>query len=117
MMRRSGVVLLETLVAITVFALSSAALVSLLAAAVASDGHRRASLEQVENAAELLDIVSVWSRGDIAAHLGTRHEGALDLTLTLVRTDVVRAQVVAPSSGASLLDTYIYFRQGLSDSH
>src|SRR6478609_384766 len=69
---RSGVVLLEALVALVILVTAGAAAVT-MAAQSAHDIQRIAEAERnLRAASAFLDVVSLWSRDDLDRHLGSR---------------------------------------------
>lgn len=79
--RRSGVVLLEVLVALTILAVAGVSLAVL--ATESADAVRRAQAVsfETEHASAFLDAVVLWPRADLDRHLGDRFEGPWRLTI------------------------------------
>src|SRR4051812_27860933 len=73
---RTGVVLLEAIVATTILAIAGAAVVALASDSARAVDRARAADAATRRASALLDAVALWPREDLDRHLGAREEGA-----------------------------------------
>jgi Tfp pilus assembly protein PilV len=73
---RSGVALLEALVALVILTSAGAAAVTMAAEAARDIQRARRSESAMRAANALFDAVSLWSRDDFDRHLGNRVQGA-----------------------------------------
>lgn len=72
---RSGLTLIEALIALTILSVAGIAMLS-LARATSNSVLRALSAEaEINQASALLDAVTLWSREDLDRHLGTRQQG------------------------------------------
>lgn len=82
---RKGAVLLEVLIAVTVLATAGLALARHVAEAMRALEHASAQERELRAADRLVSAVSLWSRGELDARLGTRSQG--DFRLEIQRAD------------------------------
>jgi prepilin-type N-terminal cleavage/methylation domain-containing protein len=109
--RRSGLTLLEVLVALAILGLGSAAWVGLVAQGMHAARMSDSRDAQIQHAALQLARMSTWSRTQLAAHVGrTAAPGFLVIVgeVTPSLYDVVIADTVR---GAVLLHTSFYVRE------
>jgi type II secretory pathway pseudopilin PulG len=72
---RGGIVLLETIVALTILAVGGLSVVTLAMSSLAAIERARIADESSQQASQFLDAVSLWTRADLDRHLGDRPEG------------------------------------------
>lgn len=111
---RSGVVLLEAIVALTILATAAASLVVLAASSVHAVRQARSADDEMRAASAFMDIVALWPRADLDRHLGVREEGRWRLSLQRP-TQVLYVVTLADSSGRRELLRSALFRP--EDAH
>ncbi len=105
---RSGVVLLETMIALTLLTVAGLATVAIVRQGV--DSARRAEIADAEirRASAFLDAVALWPRADLDRHLGDRPEGAWRLTIDRPVPTLYLVALSDGGSGRELLRTALY---------
>lgn len=105
---RSGVVLLEVLVALTILGTAGAALAAM--AVAANDAVRRAQQldDDVRRASALLEAVALWPREDLDRHLGARPQGEWTLEVQRPMPTLYTLAIADSGGGRSLLRTALY---------
>jgi type II secretory pathway pseudopilin PulG len=107
---RSGVVLLEALVALLILTTAGAAAVTLVAEGAREIQRVRSAEKQMHDASAFFDAVSLWSRDDLDRHLGNRNQGdwlmrvdrpdlelyVVSLTDTATKVELLRTSVYRP---------------------
>lgn len=73
--RRAGAVLLEVLVAMTIFGIAAAAALARAAGARRAVGIAREAEARTVAASAFLDRVALWPREDLDRHLGSHRQG------------------------------------------
>jgi type II secretory pathway pseudopilin PulG len=107
---RSGAILLETIVALTILTLVGITAVVVVSQSV--DAARGASIADAEmqEASAFMDAVSLWSRADLDRRLGSRVQGSWLLTIHRP-TETLYLLVLTDSTGSNeILRTAIYRR-------
>src|SRR5579872_7046508 len=79
--RKSGVVLLEAIVALTILTVAALASVAMVRQALDSVRHAREVEEDVRQASAFMDAIALWTRVDLDRHLGNRAEGPWRLSI------------------------------------
>lgn len=106
--RRRGMVLLEAIVALTIFAISATTMVSLAASSLGAVSRAERLDAETRRASALLDAVSLWPRADLDRHLGDRPEGPWDLRIDRPTPTLYVIALRDTASDALLLTTSIY---------
>lgn len=96
---RTGVVLLEVLVAVALLAIGCLTVVTLVAETSQVVARARARDRALREASAFLEAVALWPREDLDRHLGDRPEGAW--VLTVARPTPVLYTVTLADSGAA----------------
>jgi type II secretory pathway pseudopilin PulG len=105
---RSGVVLLEALVALVILATAGAAAVT-MAAQSAHDIQRIAEAERnLRAASAFLDVVSLWSRDDLDRHLGSRMQGVWMMRVDRSAPTLYVTSLTDTATKVELLRTSLY---------
>jgi type II secretory pathway pseudopilin PulG len=105
---RSGVVLLEALVALVILATAGAAAVT-MAAQSAHDIQRIAETERnLRAASAFLDVVSLWSRDDLDRHLGSRMQGVWLMRVDRPTPTLYVTSLTDTATKVELLRTSLY---------
>jgi len=105
---RSGVVLLEVIVAMTILVIAGFSAVVWTRQLSETLEHTRDVTDEVVSASRYLDVIALWTRDDLDRHLGTRRQGPW-----LVRVDrpvpTVYGVALEDSLGRRvLLQTWLY---------
>lgn len=105
---RPGVVLLETLVALTILGAAGAALAAI--AIGATDAVRRAERldDDVRRASAFLDVVALWPREDLDRHLGAHPQGEWLLEVQRVAPALYTVAIADSGDARPLLRTALY---------
>lgn len=106
--RRPGAVLLEVIVAMTIFAIASTATLARAAQARHAVAIARASEDHLSAASAFMDRVALWPREDLDRHLGTRPEGDWLLDVEHPAPALYLLTVLDGTSHQKLLDTIVY---------
>ena len=105
---RSGVVLLEVLVALALLGAAGAALTALaLEAGHAAEAARRAD-RQWRRASAFLDVVVLWPREDLDRRLGFRRQGEWVLVVQRTAPSLYGLAIRDSASRRELLQTTVY---------
>ena len=73
--KRRGLVLLEVIVALTIFSVAGVSVVTLAAGALSAMARAHQADVASQKANHFFDAVSLWPRADLDRHLGDRSEG------------------------------------------
>jgi type II secretory pathway pseudopilin PulG len=105
---RSGVVLLEALVALTIIAVAGLATVAIVQQGM--DGVRRAQASEAEfrQASAFMEAIALWPRGDLDRHLGDRSEGPWRLVIDRPAPTLYLVALTDSLSRRELLRTALY---------
>lgn len=106
--KRTGMVLLEVIVSVTILALSALSVLMLAAEATDAVGRAEASAEELQRASNFLNEVALWPRADLDRHLGDRSEGPWLLRIDHPSPALYVVSLRNPSSAPSLLSTSLY---------
>lgn len=106
--QRSGVALIEVLVALVMLATSGVALVTLVGQTAHTMRSVRDTERQVRLATAQLDRLIVVDRAQLAAREGQSAFGEWSLRVTAVSSDLFDVAISATDTGAVLLATTIY---------
>lgn len=105
---RSGLVLLEVIVAMTIMSVSGLALLMLAGESAHVAARAQASAAAVQRASDLLDAVALWPREDLDRHLGDRAEGPWILGVSHGVSDIYVVTLRDSTSSTPLLSTALY---------
>jgi|GEM_PF-683495 type II secretory pathway pseudopilin PulG len=105
---RCGAVLLEVIVAMTIFAIAGTATLVRAAQARHALVLSMASEDRLNAASAFLDHVVLWPREDLDRHLGTHPQGQWWLDVEHPAADLYTIAVVDSGSHQKLLDTIVY---------
>lgn len=105
---RSGAVLLEVIVAMTIFAIASTATLARAAQARHAVVLSIASEDRLNAASAFLDHVVLWPREDLDRHLGTHPQGEWWLDVEHPVAELYTIAIVDSASHQKLLDTIVY---------
>lgn len=108
---RSGVVLLEAMVALAVFAVAGASIVVLSNEAFTAARRANAAERELGRASAFLDIVALWTSDDLMRRLGERRQGPWRLRID-APADAWFAVALGDSTGRVLLRTEVYRPRG-----
>ena len=109
---RAGVVLLETIVALTILTVAALVTVAIVRQGIDSAGRAEAAEAEVRRASAFMEALALWPRADLDRHLGDRAEGPwrlvidrpaptlylVALTDSLSRRELVRTALYRPES-------------------
>ena len=105
---RQGAVLLEVIVAMTIFAIASAATLARAIEARHVVALSLASEDRIDSASAFLDHVVLWTRDDFDRHLGTHPQGPWLLEVERPAVELYTIAVLDGKSHQRLLDTIVY---------
>lgn len=105
---RSGAVLLEVIVAMTIFSIASTATLIRAAEARHAVVLSMASEDRRDAASAFLDHVVLWPRQDLDRHLGTHPQGPWWLDIERPVPELYTIAVLDSGSHQKLLDTAVY---------
>ncbi len=105
---RPGAVLLEVIVAMTIFAIASTATLVRAAQARHVVVLSIASEDRLNAASAFLDHVVLWPREDLDRHLGTHPQGPWWLDVEHPVAELYTIAIVDSASHQKLLDTIVY---------
>lgn len=108
MMGRSGVALLEVIVAIAIISAVAISTMGLASSSAAAVDEANRLEEQYRRAAGLLAAVSVWPRVDLDRHLGRTQQGPVDLLLSRPAAELYQLTTLDRATGQPLLHTALY---------
>lgn len=106
MRARSGLTLLEAIVALSILATAGIAAVNLTSESTHTVSLVRNTDRDIARASELLDAVTLWSVDDLDRHLGTRSQG--DWRMRVNKDGPLYRVAVTDSAGRTLLETSLY---------
>src|SRR5256885_1417036 len=106
--RRTGAVLLEAMIAITMIVIAGVGMVTLLGQSVttAREAHRRD--RDVRLASATLERVMLWTRAELDARVGTSRLGCCVLTIDLITPALYRVALLDTATNAVVLETTVY---------
>lgn len=105
---RGGMVLLETIVALTILAVGGLSVVTLAVGSLAAIERARIADESSQQASQFLDAVSLWTRADLDRHLGDRPEGQWRLRIERPIPTLYVVSLRDSSTNRSLFTTSLY---------
>jgi len=105
---KTGAVLLEVLVAMTILAVAGMALLSGSSQAAQSLSMAREREREMRDASAFLDAVSLWTRADLDRHLGTRPQGPWRMHVARPTVSIYEVTITDSATSAPLLRTSIY---------
>jgi type II secretory pathway pseudopilin PulG len=105
--RRSGVVLLEVLVALAIVAVSATAMVALASESLRAAGRAQAADDATAQADDFLQIVALWPRADLDRHLGDRRQGPWNMRVDRP-TPTLYTVTLHDSTGRAVLHTSLF---------
>lgn len=107
---RSGVVLLEVIAAMTLFAIAGIALLELALQSDEAVAHGVANREEIAMANAFLESIALWTRDDLDRHLGHRSEGQFGLVVDRVSPTLYHIVLTTSprGNGAPILETTFY---------
>jgi len=106
---RAGSVLLEILVAMTVFGIAATSLVSFVHESVRAVERTHEMERSLRDASAFMDKITLWSRADLDRHLGNRPSGAWRLTIQRPRPSLYEVTLF-DSTGTRVLLHTVQFR-------
>lgn len=106
--RRRGAVLLEVLVAATIFAIASTVVLTRAAEARHAVLLARMAEQRVAAASRFLDRVALWPRSDLDRHLGIHPQGSWLLEVEHTAPGLYVVVLRDRSSGRKLITTALY---------
>lgn len=105
---RCGMVLLETIVALTILAVGGLSVMTLAVSSLAAIERARIADESSQQANQFLDAVSLWTRADLDRHLGDRPEGPWRLRIERPGPTLYIVSLRDSSTNRSLFTTSLY---------
>lgn len=108
--RRTGALLFEVIVGITILAIATVGWIGLLAQTRISIAQNRRAELQSDRADDLLRRMRALSVGALSARVGTTNYGSLDVVVSRSRTTLFRVVVADTTSHAVVLETEVYRR-------
>jgi type II secretory pathway pseudopilin PulG len=105
---RSGVILLEVLVALAVLGTAGAALAAMSVAANDAVSRAQRLDDDVRRASALLEAVALWPREDLDRHLGARPQGEWTLEVQRPAPTLYTLSIADSGDGRALLRTALY---------
>lgn len=108
MENRSGMVLLESLVALVVFALAASALTATLIQALEAVRTTAEAESELRAASAFLDAVVLWPATDLDRRLGDRQQGPWRLKIDRPHPNAYRIEVADSTGARILLQTAVY---------
>lgn len=106
--QRAGAVLLEVLVAMTIFAVAASAALARAAQARHAVVLARAAEARIVAASAFMGRVALWPREDLDRHLGARPEGSWSLEVERRMPDLYTVALRDSSGRSVLLRTALY---------
>ena len=110
MRRRSGLTLMEVLVALTILGISAAAWVGMLGQGMHAVRGAQARDAQIRQAAEQLDRATLWTGADFAARAGRRTLNGFLWSIVEIRPSLYDVAIADTLSGSTILRTSFYVR-------
>lgn len=108
---RPGVILLEAMVALAVFAVAGASIVVLSNEAFTAARRANAAESEMRRASAFLEVVALWTPDDLMRRLGERRQGPWRLRID-APADAWFPIALADSTGRLLLRTEFYRPRG-----
>ena len=105
---RSGIVLLEAIVALTIVTVAMLATVAIVGQGVDSVRQAQLSEAEVRRASAFMDAIALWPRADLDRHLGNRAEGAWRLSVDRPVPTLYLVALTDSLSHRELIRTAIY---------
>src|SRR5580704_15019103 len=105
---RRGMVLLEVVVALTIFAIAGLSAAVWVQQTLLTVDHAHAAVEEVSAASDYLDRIALWPREDLDRHLGMRREGPWIVQVERPTPTIYAVAIVDSSSARPLLKTWLY---------
>ena len=105
---RSGVVLLEALVALLILTTAGAAAITMVAEGARDIGRVRLAEKRMHDASAFFDAVSLWSRDDLDRHLGNRSQGDWLMRVDRPDPELYVVSLTDTATEAELLRTSLY---------
>lgn len=105
---RSGVVLLEALIALTLVSVGAIATLSLSRADAESAARLLERSREIHAASDFLESVSLWTRGEFDARLGTRQQGPYLLRILRPQPTVYTLELLDDAHERRLLVTAVF---------
>jgi hypothetical protein len=105
---RSGVALLEAIVALTVMTIGMLATVGMVRQAIDSADHAERAEAEVRRASAFMDAIALWPRADLDRHLGVRAEGPWRLDINRPAPTLYLVTLSDSASDHQLLRTALY---------
>lgn len=108
---RSGAVLLEVIIALTILATAGLGAVIMVAETGRVVERARAIEREVEAASALMDAVSLWPREDLDRHLGDHPQGAWRMSVDRESGSLYVVTISDTAKGAALISTVLYRKE------
>lgn len=105
---RSGVVLLEAIVALAITALAATALIDIAVESVLTVRRAQAHDRDVSSAARLISVVSLWTNHDLDRRLGLRRQGRWVVNTQRVAPGLFTIEVLDSAAAEVVLETTVY---------
>ena len=108
---RTGVAIIEVMVAMTILATAGVALLSMARSHLAGVALAESRDAESRRVNALMVAASLWSPSDLDRHLGQRRQGPWTMIVDRAHPSLYRV-AIADSTGAVLLDTWLYRPEG-----
>jgi type II secretory pathway pseudopilin PulG len=105
---RTGAVLLEVIVALTILSVTGASLAILAATSADAVRHANQATRDVQRASAFLSAVALWPRADLDRHLGDRAEGPWRLRIDRPLPTLYTVTLADSGAHAPLLRTALF---------
>ena len=105
---RSGVALLEAIVALTIFAVVAATVTLSASTSLRAVGRARDAEREIAEASDFMDAVTLWTRVDLDRRLGSHAQGPWRLAISRPLPTVYLVTLSDDSSARPLITTAVY---------
>jgi len=105
---RSGVALLEAIVALTILGIAGTTAVVMASESARTVRRARQADDELRQASAFLDAVSLWTRADLDRHLGDRAEGPWRLRIDRPAQALYTVVLRDSAGGPELLRTALF---------
>jgi type II secretory pathway pseudopilin PulG len=113
---RRGMVLLEVIIALTIFMIAGLSAVVWVRQTLLTVDHAQAAVEEMTAASDYLDRIALWPQEDLDRHLGARREGPWVAQIGRLTPTIYEVVIGDSSSAEPLLRTWLYRAELLTDS-
>jgi hypothetical protein len=101
-------VLLEVIVALTIFMIAGLSTAVWVRQTLLTVDHAHAAMAEVSAASDYLDRIALWPREDLDRHLGVRREGPWLVQVERPTPTIYAVAIADSSSARPLLHTWLY---------